>query len=330
MRIARILLFSWALTGLAVAAVESAAVPPAPVSLQSGTVIEAARRLKPGEYLWAPQIAPSGPVMLVVSLSTQRAVVYRNGVPIGISTVSTGRPGYATPTGVFVILQKQIEHYSSTYDNAPMPFMQRLTWGGVALHAGNLPGYPASHGCIRLPLEFARLLYGVTQRGMTVVVTSQTGVPRIAPADELLAGALIATGPATTMWWNPGRSPEGPLSIIVSAADKRVVVLRNGVVIGHSAIEIDGVVNRTTAYVLNGIVAGKRTWARIGLPGQHDQAPEALRGRIRVGDAFRSLVEPVLAPGTMVIVTGDSLRSGQPGQSLTVIENEPAVPSPPR
>lgn len=113
-----------------------------------------------------------------MSLATQRAVVYSNGVPIGISTVSTGRPGFETPTGTFVILQKRVEHYSNIYDNAPMPYMQRPTWGGVALHAGQLPGYPASHGCIRLPLEFARLLYDVTHHGMTVVITDRPAVPR--------------------------------------------------------------------------------------------------------------------------------------------------------
>src|SRR5688572_25927129 len=132
-------------------------------SLQPGTVLEAAERLKAGEFLWAPEIAPHGPVLLIVNLTTQRAVLYRNGLPIGISTVSTGRPGYRTPTGVFTVLQRRVEHYSSIYDNAPMPYMQRLTWGGVALHAGNLPGYPASHGCIRMPHDFARLLYGVTR-----------------------------------------------------------------------------------------------------------------------------------------------------------------------
>lgn len=312
-------------------AATAAAIPPAePPSLQSGTVIEAAERLKPGQFLWAPQIAPDGPVMLVVSLPTQRAVVYRNGVPIGISTVSTGRRGYETPTGIFVILQKHIEHYSSTYDNAPMPYMQRLTWKGIALHAGNLPGYPASHGCIRLPREFARLLYGVTHRGMTVVVTKRSGVPRVAPIDELLARSPVASKPSATMWWNPEKSPQGPLSVIISAADKRLMVLRNGVVIGSSPVAIDGGINRTTAYVLNGVVDGKRSWARIALPGQKDDATEMLRGRVRVAEPFRSLIDPALTIGTTVIVTGDTLHSGQSGQALTLIENETAAPRPPQ
>jgi lipoprotein-anchoring transpeptidase ErfK/SrfK len=118
--------------------------------------------LKPGQFVWHPERSPSGAVVVLVSIPDQWVVVYRNGVRIGASTCSTGRPGHQTPAGVFVILQKDKNHHSSTYNNAPMPYMERLTWSGIALHAGNLPGYPASHGCVRLPLEFARLLYGVT------------------------------------------------------------------------------------------------------------------------------------------------------------------------
>lgn len=292
-------------------------------SLQAGTVLEAAERLKPGQFLWSPQVAPQGPVLMIVSLKTQRAVIYRNGVPIGISTVSSGRPGYETPTGVFVILQKHVEHYSNLYDNAPMPFMQRLTWGGIALHAGNLPGYPASHGCIRLPHEFARLLYQVTHRGMTVIITDLPAVPRVAPVDELLNSGTGVAGPSgSKVEWDPGRAPGGPLSIVVSAADRRAVVLRDGRIIGSSPIEIDGNISRASAYLLNGVVAGKRQWVRIALPGQDDTATESLRNRIRVPETFRRLVDPVLKIGTTVIVTADSLQSGTPGVPLTVIEND--------
>ena len=130
--------------------------------------------LEPGEFLWNPEVAPSGPVVVVVSLPEQRAHVYRNGLRIGVSTISSGKPGHETPTGTFPILQKRVEHYSNLYDNAPMPYMQRLTWDGVALHAGRIPGHPASHGCIRLPREFAELLYDVTRHGTTVVVADES------------------------------------------------------------------------------------------------------------------------------------------------------------
>ena len=130
--------------------------------------------LEPGEFLWHPEVSPSGPVVVIVSLPEQRAHVYRNGLRIGVSTVSSGKPGHSTPTGTYPILQKRVEHYSNLYDDAPMPYMQRLTWGGIALHAGRNPGYPASHGCIRLPREFAELLYDVTSHGTTVVVADET------------------------------------------------------------------------------------------------------------------------------------------------------------
>ena len=262
-------------------------------------------------------------MLLVISLKTQRAVIYRNGIPIGISTVSTGRPGYETPTGVFVILQKHVEHYSSIYDNAPMPYMQRLTWGGIALHAGNLPGYPASHGCVRLPKEFARLLYQVTKHGMTVVITDQAVLPRVAPSGELLrAGDGVALRANGGLEWNPAKAPTGPLSIVVSAADRRVVVLRQGVVIGSAPIEIDGEVGRTSAYLLNGVVEGKRDWVRIALPGQSKGESEGLRGRIRVDETFRSLLDPVLRIGTTVVVTADSLQGSASGVPLTILETD--------
>jgi lipoprotein-anchoring transpeptidase ErfK/SrfK len=106
---------------------------------------------KTGEYVWHPEISPAGPVVVIVSLPEQQMYVYRNGVRIGRSTVSTGKKGNATPTGMFTILQKKVRHESNIYKGAQMPHMQRLTWTGIAMHAGRLPGYAASHGCVRLP-----------------------------------------------------------------------------------------------------------------------------------------------------------------------------------
>jgi hypothetical protein len=295
--------------------------PGAQPSLASGSVLAAAERLRPGEYIWAPEVAPEGPVLLVVSLATQRAVIYRNGVPIGISTVSTGRPGHATPTGVFTVLQRRVEHYSNLYNNAPMPYMQRLTWGGVALHGGNLPGYPASHGCIRLPQDFARLLYDITHLGMTVVITDRAAVPRIAPAQTMLAGAADPVPGEES--WRPDAARTGPVSIVISASDRRLVVLRDGTVIGTAPVDIDGVISRTTAYVLAGGSSGGRTWLRVALPGQvGTQEPTELRGRIHVADGFRNRVEEILAPGATVVVTADSLGSGETGRAMTIVEED--------
>src|SRR5258708_38592474 len=109
--------------------------------------------LKPGEYDWHPELSPTGPVVVLVSLPDQVLYVYRNGVRIANSTVSSGKPGKTTPTGVFTVLQKKVRHTSSIYEGAQMPHMQRLTWSGIALHAGHLPGYPASAGCVRMPID---------------------------------------------------------------------------------------------------------------------------------------------------------------------------------
>lgn len=132
--------------------------------------------LKPGEYQWLDSKPAPGTLVVVVSLDAQRAYVYRNGQRIATSTISSGRPGRETPTGVYPILVKEKMHHSNLYNDAAMPFMQRLTWDGVALHAGRIPGHPASHGCVRLPNEFARDLYALTERGQTVVISQDDSV----------------------------------------------------------------------------------------------------------------------------------------------------------
>ncbi len=296
--------------------------------LSSGTVMEAVEGLKKGEYLWAPEMSPEGPVLVVVSLATQRAIVYRNGVPIGVSTVSTGKKGYETPTGVFTILQKHVVHKSNLYEDAPMPFMQRLTWKGIALHAGRLPGFPASHGCIRLPLQFAKLLYGVTKLGLTVVITNDAAVPRLAPTPDLLAsraGPGDAARSSNAVSWHPEKAPTGPVSIVISGADKRIVVLRNGTEIGSANIEIDGEIGGTLAYTLRAVDEMGTHWVRLPLPGKPgtDQAISLEeRRRFRVAEPFRKLIASVLKPGITVLVTPDSLISGSTGRKLTVIVGE--------
>jgi hypothetical protein len=291
-------------------------------SLESGSVLAAAERLKAGEFLWAPEVAPEGPVLVVVSLATQRAVIYRNGLPIGISTVSSGRPGHRTPTGIFTVLQRREEHYSSIYNRAPMPYMQRLTWGGVALHGGHLPGYPASHGCIRLPHEFARLLYSVTRLGMTVVVTNDASIPRVAPADILLGDpAVAAVAVAIGESWHPERSRTGPVSIVISATERRVIVIRNGIVIGAAPVTISAPIDATSVFMLQ--EGPQRQWLRIILPGQSATTQRVeLRGHINVSMTFRAAVEGVIRPGTIVVVTSDALR-GEGRQSTTLIEGTP-------
>ncbi len=121
----------------------------------------------------AASTAPSTPPLVaVVSLKSQSITVWGENGPVLQSRISSGQPGYSTPAGVFSIIQKHRYHESNIYSGAPMPFMQRITWSGIALHAGVVPNYPASHGCIRLPHETAQRLFGMTKMGMRVVVAS--------------------------------------------------------------------------------------------------------------------------------------------------------------
>ena len=298
------------------------------VQLGTGSVVERVTTLRAGQFAWVPQIAPDGPMLMIVNVSTQRALLFRNGVPIGATTVSTGKTGHDTPTGVFTILQKHVEHYSSKYDNAPMPYMQRLTWQGVALHAGKLPGYPASHGCIRLPAGFAKLLYGATKVGMTVVITDAKATPRIAPAPPIV-GSTAETPPSSSTGdfdWHPDKSPKGPLSIVVSNADKRAVVLRNGVEIGSAPVTIDGPVTGTWAYTLRNVDASGQHWMRISLAtdARDEAVPLEEWQRFHAPDGFRSVVAGVVVPGTTIVVTSDSLVAGAVAMPLTVIDSAPA------
>ena len=149
---------------------------PAESGLADASAQQPVDSLKPGEYQWLDSKPAPGTLIVVVSLEAQRAYVYRNGQRIATSTISSGRPGRETPTGVYPILAKEKMHHSNLYDDAAMPFMQRLTWDGVAMHAGRIPGHAASHGCVRLPKNFARDLYSLTERGQTVVISEDDSV----------------------------------------------------------------------------------------------------------------------------------------------------------
>jgi len=298
----------------------------APAHAQAPPVAGPVELLKPGEFLWAPELAPQGPVTVIISLQAQRAFAYRNGVPIGVSTVSTGKPGHATPTGVFTILQKQVDHKSNLYSDAPMPYMQRLTWSGIAMHAGHLPGYPASHGCVRLPRAFAEKLYAITRLGLTVVITDDAQVPLIAPQPAALSASPDDEHVTPTAFrWTPERAPSGPVSVVISSRDRRVIVLRNGVEIGSSDVVIDGPVVVTTAYTLQAVDAAGEHWLRLPLPGQTaataDEMAADERERTHLPDAFRRNLQSVLVPGATLLITRDSMQMSSVGTRLTVIDS---------
>ncbi|HLO21748.1 MAG TPA: L,D-transpeptidase family protein [Sphingomicrobium sp.] len=126
--------------------------------------------LKPGEYLWTTSIPSDGDTRVVIDRLTQMAYVYRDDKLIGAATISTARQGYITPLGEWKILEKRPFYRSKKYDNAPMPWMERIDEYGIALHGGGTPGHPESHGCIHLPNKFAEKLYGLTKIGTKVII----------------------------------------------------------------------------------------------------------------------------------------------------------------
>jgi hypothetical protein len=126
--------------------------------------------MKPGDFRWAAEIPETGETKVVIDLMTQLFYVYRDDKLVGVATISSGKKGRETPLGFWSVMLKKKLGYSRKYDNAPMPFMQMYDPKGIAFHAGPNPGYPASHGCVRLPLKFAERLFGMTQVGTKVII----------------------------------------------------------------------------------------------------------------------------------------------------------------
>lgn len=306
-----------------------------------------AAMLKKGEFTWAPAVATAGPILVLVSLDEQRAYVYRNNLLIGAAMVSTGKPGHETPTGVFTTLLKDKDHHSSKYNNAPMPFTQKITNDGVALHAGGIPGYPESHGCVHLPSEFARLLFDAAPKGMTVVIANKKSAidavahpAMMAPIDpngKVSDLSPLASGEASR--WHPEKSPEGPVSVLISRADARVLVMRNGIEIGRAKLVIDDPSRPFGTHVFiaqPGFQAVSHpsakdlrlhNWIGVALPGHLEDGntqpdPNAV-SRLHVDEAFLRAAYPLFVPGTTLMVTDAPVLESTTNVSMTVFDTLP-------
>jgi hypothetical protein len=284
-------------------------------------VVKEIHELKPGEFTWHPERSPTGPVAIIVSIPDQRVHVYRNGIRIAVSTCSTGKPGHSTPTGVFTILEKDKNHHSSTYNNAPMPNMNRLTWSGVAIHAGMLPGYPASHGCIRLPLRFSELLFTVTHVGTPVILAGSHTDPR-----EITHPGLVLSQYAeheydtvtknlkgkTNPWAATVQDFSKPVAVLVSSADGTVTLLEDGHTIaeGRATIRDPGTPLGSHAFVLIEAHDGHQglMWQGVGYSnGSGVKAPvseTAVIQRITADQPVIEVMKQRMHPG-MVLVTTD-------------------------
>jgi hypothetical protein len=292
-------------------------------SKRTSHFLKPGEKLKPGEYVWEPELSPEGPVAILVSLPEQMAHVYRNGIEIGVSTVSTGRKGHRTPTGVFLILQKDKRHHSNIYNNASMPNAQRLTWGGVFLHAGGLPGYPSSHGCVHLPLKFSAKLFEVTHLGTAVIIADDAS----APADVVHPG-IILSGDADQMIAqegareaqkkhkavppaagdHPNRVPIA--AVVVSGADRKSYLLKDGDIVNQKPVTIANPDQPlgTHVLVLKTLEGKHPTWSASSI--RHADSTAAVRSadkatldRIKFDPDFVKQALASMHPGMSLMIT---------------------------
>ena len=287
--------------------------------------------LKNGEFNWYPERSAGGPVIIIVSIPDQLVHVYRNGTRIAASTCSTGKPGHRTPTGVFQILQKDKHHRSSTYSNAPMPNMNRLTWSGIALHAGNLPGYPASHGCVRLPMQFSELLFDVTRKGMTVVIADEHSQPASVTHPGMVLGdyarrefAAVDTALLKDQYSAGHAARTTTTSVVVSSKDKSVSVLEDGHVIATGKATIAGGERPIgeNVFTLTGTHADddSLTWSGVGY-GKTDREDmgRALR-RVSAEPAVREQIRKRMHSGMTVATTDQSHSTRHRAKEFTIIQ----------
>lgn len=272
----------------------------------------------PTSFTWNPELSTSGPVVVIVDLKTQRAAVYRNGVQIGACIVSTGMPGHETPTGVFHILEKDADHHSSIYNNASMPFSERLTWGGVALHAGSLPGYPSSHGCIHLPYEFSKKLFEVTSVGGTVIISNDISHDAVTKEHRIQFTGEHPSDVALT----PHKSPQGPVSIMFSSHDNQLLVVRNGVVIGSGRAQLKMFAQKphgTYTYVCDGWTQDRDGshhphWHQVSGPNGSQELKAFTH--LKTDPRLQHVIDTVISSGTTLVITDEAMSDAtrsQPG-----------------
>jgi hypothetical protein len=233
-----------------------------------------------------------------------------------------------------------------------MPYMERLTWGGIALHAGGLPGYPESHGCIHLPTEFAQRLFDISPNGMTVVIGTEQTAPEQVAHPGYLAPVNFVGGrpiepetfaPKEDERWQPELSPSGPVSIVLSQASRLIVVYRNGIEIGRARLTVTGdaplvnhalVLSEAPSSVPDPYVPdpAKFSWLRIGVAGhlgeQGTQVDPNAVARIKLPAGFAARVNGVLTPGATLFVTNEALYPQTSGPMIQVVDADPPAKSP--
>ena len=272
---------------------------------------------KPDETTFSREI--KHPLMAVVSLGEQRITIYDANGKLVRAPVSSGTTGNESPVGLFTIIQKNRDHVSNIYEGASMPFMQRITWSGIALHAGALPGYPASHGCVRLPIQFSSMLFGITRLGMTVVIADARTFPMDVVHPGMVLGnyarqefgavdaALMQSAYSERQIAQPRQT-----SVVVSAPDRKIRVFENDrlVASGKVTIRDDRQPVANSAYVLHGYDPAKQElrWSTAGFGKTAREDTAARLQRFQADNKVREEIRKRMHQG-MTVVTTDQRSS---------------------
>jgi hypothetical protein len=232
------------------------------------------------DQIKVPEKLPPSPLQIVISIKKQQLSLYSGGQLVAHSPVSTGLPGHPTPQGVFSIIQKQIYHESNIYSSAPMPYMQRITWSGVAMHQGVVPGRPASHGCIRLPAAFAKRLWSITKIGARVIIAQDE--PALA---EIASPRLAALAPAS------GTNAEAPRDKLrFATANMSDAPLKGSI----DATEIASSKDARVENAIDQMVQAGAAEAEVYLADEETALPDK-------GQVIASPKDPVLRPGPISV-----------------------------
>lgn len=250
---------------------------------------------------------PKGPLYAVVALAEQRITIYSGTTAVATSRISSGKRGHATPTGVFSTLQKNRFHRSNIYSGAPMPFMQRLTWSGIALHAGVLPGYPASHGCVRLPPAFAQQLFASLRLGSRVIVSSSDVTPELIAHQALPVPTLTPASDAV--------APAGPTAALLpgnavasDTAPRLIDPMQQGEV-DKRRIAAAATQARTDAQAA---FAAAEAAAR-----EHTVALPAMRESVRAVEVLRAQIAAAGVPRTGPRAAADAAKAAETAAAAT-------------
>jgi len=270
--------------------------------------------LQPGQFFWSTEGAAEGPVVIIVSIPKQLVFVYRNALLVGLSTCSTGKPGHSTPAGLFRVIGKFKVHRSAKYGD-DMPNTLRLTRRGVALHGGDVPGYPVSHGCVHLPLPFADGLFELTATGTLAVIGGDDDHrlvhgPGVTPAGS--AGNVVAAREAARSVAPSG--PDADTTILVSAADRRIYVVQDGTIVAEGPAKIANPAEPlgTSMFVWRGgeLAGSARIWRGGGfepVPGvavAHTKPLERLDSNAKL----TATLEQLMHSGTLLVTTDEALN----------------------